>query len=242
VSYEQKHNEDNGQGNGDGATPDIASNYGREGQTDDPVIEGVRNRQAKNMLATLLLSLGTPMLLGGDEMRRTQRGNNNPWCQDNEISWYDWRLVSRHADLHRFCREVIAFRRGHPAFRRPTFYGGSSDPRDAGSPAGISWMTETGQPADWSPARRTLMLLIDGKSAALAGDGYDSDIALLFNASGDPVEFTLPARQQCGGAWHRVIDTARRSPGDILPAGSEEPVGGGSVRVEARSLAAFLAR
>ena len=196
------------------------------------------------MLAALLLSLGTPMLLGGDEMRRSQRGNNNPWCQDNEISWYDWRLVSQHADLHSFCREMISFRRSHPAFLRAEFYGAAGQEGQRGPAAGpdVRWMTETGQPADWSAGRQTLMVFINGRSAALEADGYDNDILLMLNPGAGVVEFTLPARPAGGPMWHLVADTARQPPRDILPAGGEEPAGGGTVRVEAGSLVVLLAR
>ncbi len=151
MSYAAKHNEENGEDNRDGATPDQSANYGVEGPTEDPKIEALRNRQVKNLLATLLLSLGTPMLLGGDEFRRTQRGNNNAWCQNNEISWYDWSLVERHGDIHRFCRELIAFRLRHPAFLRPEFYNGR-DPSHNRIPD-ITWLTENAEPADWAAAQ-----------------------------------------------------------------------------------------
>ena len=140
VSYARKHNEENGEGNLDGSTPDQAANYGVEGPTEDPPIESIRNRQVKNLLATLLLSLGTPMLLGGDEFRRTQRGNNNPWCQNNEISWYDWGFARRHADVHRFCRELIAFRRPTPRSCGPSSTAAET-PRHNRIPD-ITWLTE----------------------------------------------------------------------------------------------------
>ncbi len=240
VSYERKHNQDNGEGGRDGTTPDHAANYGVEGPTDDPRVEGVRNRQVKNMLATLLLSLGTPMLLGGDEMRRTQRGNNNPWCQNNEISWYDWCLREKHADIHRFCRALLAFRRRHPAFLRPEFYSG----RDASHNRipDIAWMTETAQPADWSSDRRTLMLVIDGNKADVDADRDDNDIAMLLNASEGDALFTLPAVPQGKEGWYRAIDTALPSPADIVEPGREERADRETRSVAARSLVVFLSR
>ena len=147
VSYEEKHNEENGEDGRDGFGNNLSANHGVEGPTTDPRIECVRARQVKNYLATLLLSLGTPMILGGDEMRRTQRGNNNPWCQNNEISWYDWRLLEMHADIHRFCREAIAFRKRHPAFLRPEFWNGRDSSHNL--IPDITWFTEAGLPADW---------------------------------------------------------------------------------------------
>ena len=110
VSYNAKHNEANGEGNRDGTDDNRSWNCGVEGPTDDPAIEALRNRQVKNFLALTLLAVGTPMLLAGDEVRRTQRGNNNAYCQDDETSWFDWSLVERHADVHRFTRELIALR------------------------------------------------------------------------------------------------------------------------------------
>ena len=110
VSYNHKHNEDNGEGNRDGADDNRSWNCGVEGPTDDPAIEKLRNRQVKNFLTVTLLSLGMPMLCMGDEVRRTQRGNNNAYCQDNEISWFDWTLLSKHADVHRFVKLLIARR------------------------------------------------------------------------------------------------------------------------------------
>ncbi|HYW82382.1 MAG TPA: glycogen debranching protein GlgX, partial [Spirochaetia bacterium] len=185
VSYRKKHNEENGEGNRDGSTPDQSANYGVEGPTENPVIEAVRNRQVKNFLATLLLSLGTPMILGGDEFRRTQRGNNNPWCQNNEISWYDWRFLARHADIHRFCRELIRFRLRHPAFLRPEFYNGKNSPHT--TIPDITWLTEQAEPADWAPEHRTLALLIDGNKSEIDADRDDNDILIMFNASTEEV-------------------------------------------------------
>ena len=240
VTYARKHNEENGEGNADGTTPDHAANYGVEGPTDDPRVETIRNRQVKNMLATLILSLGTPMLLGGDEFRRTQRGNNNPWCQDNETSWYDWRLLGPHADIHRFCRALMAFRRRHPAFLRPEFYSG----KDASQNRipDITWMTETAEPADWSPDRGTLMLMIDGNKADTDADRDDNDIAILLNASETTVLFTLPAVPQGKGAWYRAIDTSVPEPGDVLAPGREEPVTRETRPLAGRSLVVLLSR
>ncbi|HET6452701.1 MAG TPA: glycogen debranching protein GlgX, partial [Spirochaetia bacterium] len=240
VSYARKHNEDNGEGNADGLTPEESANYGVEGPTRDREIEAVRNRQVKNLQATLLLSLGTPMLLGGDEFRRTQRGNSNPWCQNNEISWYDWRLREKHADVHRFVREMLAFRRRHPALLRPEFYSGRTERHDR--IPDISWLTEEAEPADWAAERRTLALVIDGNKSETDADRDDADILLMLNASAEPVLFTLPPVPQGKEAWHRAIDTALASPGDILPAGAEERYVPSTRRLEGRSLVVMLSR
>jgi len=240
VSYTRKHNEDNGERNRDGLTPDESANYGVEGPSRDPGIETVRNRQVKNLLATLLLSLGTPMILGGDEMRRTQRGNNNAWCQNNEISWYDWRLVEKHADVHRFCREMLAFRRRHPALLRPEFYSGSAERHDR--IPDIAWLTEEAEPADWAAGRRTLALVINGTKSEIDADRDDNDLLFMLNASAEPVLFTVPPVPQGRESWYRAIDTALPSPAEILAAGCEERYTSATRRLEGRSLVVMLSR
>ncbi|HUB66331.1 MAG TPA: glycogen debranching protein GlgX, partial [Candidatus Methylacidiphilales bacterium] len=122
VSYQQKHNEANGEGNRDGAGDNLSCNYGFEGATENAGIDSIRKRQIKNFLLTILVSRGVPMLLGGDEFRRTQHGNNNAYCQDNETSWYDWRFLKQHQEIYRFTREMIAFRRAHPVLSQERFY------------------------------------------------------------------------------------------------------------------------
>jgi isoamylase len=240
VSYAAKHNTENGEGNRDGTTPDQGANYGVEGPTTDPLIEAVRNRQVKNFLATLLLSLGTPMLLGGDELRRTQKGNNNPWCQNNETSWYDWRLLAAHADIHRFCRQLIAFRMRHPAFLRPEFYSGRESRHD--TIPDITWLSAAAQPADWAPEQRTLAVLIDGNKSDIEADRDDNDILLMFNAEDEDALFTLAPIPQGKEGWYRAIDTARASPRDIVEPGAEERVGKDTLTVASRSLVVLLSR
>ena len=240
VSYEDKHNEGNGEDNRDGGTPDYSSNYGTEGPTKDPAIEAVRNRQVKNFLATLLLSLGTPMLLGGDEFRRTQQGNNNAWCQNNAISWYDWGLTERHADVLRFSRMLIAFRMRHPAFLRPEFYNG----RDSNHNfiPDITWLDESAEPADWKPERRTLALLIDGNKSEIESDRDDNDILIMFNASDREVLFTVAPVPQGKEAWYRALDTGRPSPADILEPGTEERLSRNTRVLASRSVVVLLSR
>jgi isoamylase len=240
VSYEKKHNEENGEGNRDGSTPDQSANYGAEGPTENPLIETVRNRQVKNFLATLLLSLGTPMILGGDEFRRTQRGNNNPWCQNNEISWYDWRFLKQHPDIHRFCRELIRFRLRHPAFLRPEFYNGKNSPHT--TIPDITWLTDQAEPADWAPEHRTLALLIDGNKSEIDADRDDNDILIMFNASTEEILFTLAPIPEGKEGWYRAIDTGLPTPRDIVLPGQEERVNRETCHVEARSTVVLLSR
>ncbi len=177
VSYRQKHNESNGENNRDGMCENFSENYGTEGPADDPEIEAVRVRQIKNLLLTLFISRGVPMLLGGDEFRRTQQGNNNAYCQDNEISWFDWRLLEKHQEIHHFVRGMIALRRAHPLLRKEVFY----------TDKDIVWFDPAGDTPRWSdPEAKVVACLIRGRS--------ESDLFLMFNAGTRPVHFNLPPR------------------------------------------------
>jgi glycogen operon protein len=203
VSYERKHNEANGEGNRDGSDDNHSANHGAEGETPDPAIDAVRRRQIKNFLLTLALSRGVPMLLGGDEFRRTQRGNNNAYCQDNATSWIDWSLLDRHAEIARFTRAVLALRAAHPVLRREAFY----------TEADISWFDPQGLTPDWSdPNRHQLACLIR------AGDG--PALSLMFNAAPQAVAFALPGPAG-GRRWWLAADTAQAPPRDCLAGGEE---------------------
>ena len=221
VAYSEKHNEANGEENRDGHNQNYNANYGVEGETDDPEIVEIRNRQVKNFLATLFLSLGTPMLLGGDELRRTQLGNNNAYCQNNEISWYDWAFQDRHGDILRFSRLLIAFRKNHPAFHRPEFYSGED--RDRNSIPDITWFDEKGRLIDWEKADRSLAYRLDGSKAEIDADRDDNDFFLMFNAFAEQREFIV-CEPPKGKRWHLAIDTGLPSPGDILEPGQERLV------------------
>ncbi len=206
VSYAAKHNAANGEDNLDGSDHNLSANYGVEGAADDPEINATRLRQSKNMVATLFLSLGTPMLLGGDEMAHTQGGNNNAYCQDSEVSWYDWALHASNAELARFCRELIALRARHPALRRDTFY------EDDGSE--IRWLDPRGASPDWSSGEPRLAVCVRDQA---------SDLYLILNAAEEPCEFTVPAPPH-GGAWRRAVDTALPAPHDICDLAEALPV------------------
>ena len=214
VSYSRKHNKANGEGNLDGSDVNWSSNFGVEGPSEDPLVEAKRRRQVKNFLATLLLSIGTPMLLGGDELRRSQGGNNNAYCQDNETSWYDWSNAETNAEILRFCRELIHFRRAHPSFRRPEFYTGLDN--DANHLLDITWFDEKGGTPDWASLNLTLAALIDGSAAEYSGYVSDDDFYLMFNASPYTLNFVIPAHPR-GSFWHEVIDTGAIPPFDIWP-------------------------
>jgi glycogen operon protein len=221
VSYGQKHNEENGEENRDGGESNWSSNYGFEGAVANPNIEAIRARQIKNFFASLLLSMGTPMILGGDEMRRTQRGNNNAYCQDNEISWYDWSFLEREAGLHRFVKELIAFRRRHPAFLRPEFFTGKDG--DYNALPDITWFGEKGGSPDWAVTDKRLAFRLDGSKADTFADRDDNDFFVLFNASTGHCPFVLAPPAE-GTLWYRAIDTALAPPCDIVAPGSEVPL------------------
>ena len=240
VSYSRKHNEANGEKGRDGFDKNLSANYGVEGPTGDPAVEAVRGRQVKNFLATLLLSLGTPMLLGGDELRRTQGGNNNAWCHNNELSWVDWRFLERQADTHRFVRSLIRFRLRHPAFLRPEFYGGEAGRRN--TMPECSWYGADGKTMDWELAGRTLGCRLEGRRAEAAGDRDECDFYLLFNSGLEAVQFRIPPPGN-GRFWRRALDTGQAPPDDF-PAPGKEPAVEPRDRylLAGRSLAVLLAR
>lgn len=218
VSYNNKHNEANGETNQDGHPSNFSFNFGVEGPTDNLLVQWIRLRQSKNCLATLLLALGTPMMTAGDELGRTQNGNNNAWCQDNAISWIDYSLKQKQAGLFRFTRLLIEFRKSHTAFRRPDFFTGKG--RSYNSKPDISWFDAFGKIPDWSKLERQLAARIDGSRADVAADRDDNDFYVMFNASIDAAPFCL-ASAAAGKKWFRVIDTGRDAPADFLEAGHE---------------------
>jgi glycogen operon protein len=240
VTYVDKHNEANGEGNRDGDNNNFSANYGVEGPTDRRDINAVRLRQIKNILTTLLLSQGVPMIVFGDECRRTQRGNNNAYCQDNEVSWFDWTLVEQNADLWRFVRELIAFRRGQPAVRRKRFL--SSEPRRPGMLPDASWFGADGKDVDWHSGDSSLQLLLGAPMDA----GVDPDVArhvlIMLHAGAQRRRFTFPnsARRI---EWRLLVDTSAASPADFHPdmTGPRPPLTG-QVTLAERSMMVFVAR
>jgi glycogen operon protein len=210
VSYNQKHNEANGEDNKDGLNENFSWNCGVEGLTKDETVLSLRRRQARNLLATLLLSQGIPMLLAGDEFLRTQRGNNNAWCQDNEVSWVDWSLAETNADFLRFARMMIALRKRHPALRRRTFLRGTGPGRNVAPD--IIWHGVEPNTPDFGPGSRVLALALDGSQT---GREPDRDIYLAFNAWKEGLEFRIP-RSPSGRPWRRAVDTFLPSPEDIV--------------------------
>ena len=171
----------------------------------------------KNFIASMMVSLGTPMLLGGDEMGRTQRGSNNAYCQDNEISWYDWSLLSKNAEYYRFVKEMIAFRLRHPGFMRPEFYTGKDGNYNA--IPDISWFDENGNTPDWDKLCPCLAFRLDGSRAEILADKDDNDFFVIFNSGEKAVKFRI-CDPLDGKKWVRIADTALPSPQDILAPGS----------------------
>jgi glycogen operon protein len=240
VSYSTKHNGANGHNNSDGTDDNFSCNYGVEGETESKTINTIRTRQVKNFIATLMLSQGVPMLLGGDEFRRTQRGNNNAYCQDNELSWYDWNFVKKHKAMVRFTKELIAFRKRHPALRRTHFFSGQDIDHDG--IADISWYTAAAHEPDWRDDSTSLACLIDGSYPETSGDVTDNDLYLMFNGSERACNFVLP-KLPSGKTWWRALDTALTAPRDIVPDGKEHPVKPNRpYRVAPRSVVVLLSK
>jgi glycogen operon protein len=218
VSYNDKHNEENGENNQDGGNNNFSYNYGVEGPSRDRNIENIRKRQLKNFVATMMISLGTPMLLGGDEFARTQRGNNNAYCQDNEISWYDWTLKEKNSGFFRFVKEMIAFRLRHHGFMRPEFYTGRNGNYNA--IPDIMWFDEKGESVDWEKTDPCLALRMDGSRAEILADRDDNDFFIMFNSGTRQVKFKV-CEPMAGKKWYLAVDTSLPSPDDFFSPGQE---------------------
>ena len=204
VSYEQKHNEANGENSRDGSNDNISRNWGVEGETDDPEINALRMRMQKNFLGTLFLSLGVPMLLCGDEFGRTQKGNNNAYCQDNEISWVDWTLLEKNRELFRFTQGVIAFRKEQSVLRRNQFFRGKLKGARHET-ADILWRSPDGEEVDWDAPDNALACYIQPR------ENDDVGLYMMFNSTESDVEFRIPS-----GQWFLRIDTGASAPRDVI--------------------------
>ena len=231
VSYERKHNEANGEDNRDGSDDNLSANCGVEGETEDTDVLLLRDRRARNFQALLMLSQGVPMLLAGDELLRTQRGNNNAYCQDNEIGWLDWSHVDSCRGMLRFVREIIALRKRHPSLRRLRFI----DPTPAGRAPDLVWYDEAGRAPRWeSPDTRGLAFVLRG----LERD--EPPLLVLMNMSDEAERFSLP--DSAGRTWCRVVDTSLGSPEDILSPADAVPVADSAYELAAQTVAVFEAR
>ena len=234
VSYNEKHNETNGEQNRDGANDNNSWNCGAEGPTDEPAVLALRRRQVKNALAMLFLSQGVPMLLMGDEMGRSQQGNNNAYCQDSELNWLDWNLKEQNAELFRFCQALIALRKAHPVLRHPRFAGSGKGESGA---LEISWHGTQPWRPDWSGTSRVLAF-----QARLQGESLDDLVYAAFNMYWDPLLFDLPAPED-GRQWHVFADTGAEPPDDVRLPGSEPAIPNAKqMLVGGRSVVILVAR
>ncbi|NUK83205.1 glycogen debranching protein GlgX [Streptomyces lunaelactis] len=242
VSYNDKHNEANGEGNRDGESHNRSWNCGTEGDTSDPGVRDLRDRQMRNFIATLMLSQGVPMLSHGDEFARTQGGNNNAYCQDNEVSWVRWPEPGADEDgtLLAFTRAMVWLRRDHPVFRRRRFFHGRPVEGTHDELSDIAWFTPEGEEMvqrDWqSASARALSVFLNGHAISEPGPRgeriADDSFLLMFNASADELDFAVPVNH--GRQWQVVVDTARK---EGVPPGAGPKVGAGErVRLVGRSL------
>lgn len=233
VSYNYKHNEANGEDNRDGINDNLSWNCGIEGETEDPEIEAFRLRQIKNFAAILLLSQGVPMFVAGDEVRRTQKGNNNAYCQDNEISWFDWNLVEKNADIFRFFKLMIDFRKCycHSSLHRRDFFSGEVNERGL---ADISWHGSKLFSPGWDdPNSRCLAFTLGGFEG-------EADLHVMLNMHWEEISFEIPSIE--GRGWYKVIDTAEPSPMDIVESGKETVVSGDVCFVKNRSVVVLISK
>jgi glycogen operon protein len=212
VSYNQKHNEANGERNRDGIDENNSWNCGAEGETDDTAIRKLRRKQMKNALTMLLLSQGVPMITMGDECGRTQMGNNNAYCHDSPLTWLDRSLLHENEDLLRFCRELIAFRRNHVALRQPAYPGYRTR---GGDLLEVSWHgTKAWQP-DWAPHSCSVAIMLRGVM-----NHHEDVLYAAFNMYWEPLEHQVPEPPN-GRRWHLAVNTAAPPPNDIFELGNE---------------------
>jgi len=217
VSYNGKHNEANGENNSDGSNDNYSWNCGAEGETDNPDINRLRIKQIKNAVTMLLVSQGTPMILSGDEMGNTQWGNNNAYCQDNEISWIDWKLLNKNKEIFNFFKKIISFRKSHPVLRN-CFHFQNKDYVGSGY-ADISWHGTKAWDADWSGTSRVIAFMLCGKHAK-GGTVKDNTLYVAINMHWEPHSFELPVPPE-DTRWHVAVNTDMPAPGDIYEVGRE---------------------
>jgi len=233
VSYNDKHNELNAEDNRDGSNDNSSWNCGAEGETSDPAVLALRRRQARNHLAVLMLSRGVPMLLAGDEVLKSQYGNNNAWCQDNPLAWFDWALLEENRDMLRFTRELIALRRRHPSLTVNRFFDGK---RIAGRDLpDIAWHgRRLDEPLWGDPTARLLGFTIAGL------DATEEDLHVVLNMLDQSIDAPLPPI--AGRRWHLALDTSRQSPDDIRARAEQRPYAPMSYAAGARSVVVLEAR
>ncbi|HEY3867827.1 MAG TPA: alpha-amylase family glycosyl hydrolase, partial [Actinocrinis sp.] len=238
VSYDGKHNEANGEDNQDGTDDNRSWNCGAEGETDDPAVIALRTKQARNFIATMFVSQGVPMLVHGDELGRTQRGNNNAYCQDNELTWVDWNPEQLDTGLVAFTRAAAVLRAEHPVFRRRRFFFGDRVHGDGSALLDIEWFVPSGRQMtdqDWTAGfSRSMAVFLNGSAIAEPDERgepvRDDNFILLFNAHDQSVDFTMPDAS-FGELWSAALDTAVPDLG-----GRAEVKAGATIPVEGRSL------
>ncbi len=212
VSYNNKHNEANSENNNDGENNNASYNYGVEGETEDSEIISIRKRQRKNFMVSLLLSQGVPMINMGDEFGRTQNGNNNPWCQDNEISWMDWNLLKKESDFHRFVKLLINFRKNHKAFKRINFFKGVAGINEIPD---INWFDHKGLHLRWDENLKHIAFFLSGAPEDTGYEEEDSNFYIMMNAHEKKLSFRLP-KEFAVLKWKIAINTYSDSPCDIF--------------------------
>ena len=232
VSYNAKHNEANGEDNRDGNDDNMSWNCGVEGDTADPEINALRERQAKNLLAILMLSRGVPMLLAGDEVLRTQRGNNNAYSQDNAISWFDWRAVDARREMLRFTRELIALRRRHRSLTANRFFDGRLVP-GRGLPD-VRWHGANLDDPGWHDPQGRLLAF------TLTGSGDEEDLHVIFNMADAAIDVSVP--EIPGRRWHVALDSAQPSPHDIVERAEQKPHAARPLSARAHAASSFSKR
>ncbi|MEZ6093171.1 MAG: glycogen debranching protein GlgX [Pirellulaceae bacterium] len=240
VSYNQKHNLANGEENRDGDNQNHSFNYGIEGPTNDPGIQAIRTRQIKNFIATLMLSQGVPMLVAGDEIRRSQNGNNNAYCQDNELSWIDWDEVDANQEMLRFSRAMIEFRRNQPTLRRRQYLTGKST--NGSQKPDVGWYSPAGTAVNWHSQILPMICVLSAPAQQADPLYLGRDILILFNASTEPCDFMIPTIwKTC--EWNLFCDTSAPTPNDVFPDINGPKLDNNSIRtLESHSLAVYVAK
>jgi len=233
VSYNSKYNEANGEDNRDGSNDNLSWNCGIEGNTEDSAVLALRTRQAKNLLAIIMLSRGVPMLYAGDEVLRTQRGNNNAYCQNNQLAWFDWRLVETNRDMLRYTRELIALRRRHSSLTVNRFFRGA--PQPGGGPVDILWHGARLNEPLWNDSEARMLAF-----TIAARNEDEEDLHVILNMSEQALDAPLPVI--AARRWYLALDTARAAPSDILARARQVAVPELVYRVGARSVVVLEAR
>jgi glycogen operon protein len=228
VSYNEKHNLVNGEDNRDGDNNNLSWNSGSEGDTDNPKIQALRNRRCRTMAVILFLSQGVPMLVAGDEFGRSQQGNNNAWCQDNEINWINWQMAEKNKGQLRFFKKLIRLRRDHPIFRRLDFFEVSNRPDEPPHMQEISWQGLKPGEQDWSDDCHTLAFFLKGSE--LRGNGDANFFVMLNGHREQEATFIVPktGMTQSRCVWKKIIDTGCEAPTDFVDPGQAELIAANS--------------